>query len=184
MRTSTKILFAASLSACAVSSAFAQQAPGWNLAWGAAQPVPLSPWATALLGLLLVAATYTFLRRRSTGGGIALVAAAAIFGSSYLTQESWAINPYNYTISTASGSAFVSCAILDSNVEQQETNGIEEIVIGTTLQDGVVLRRVDFSSSAPVSGAAAPEPTIGFDTCSVGLRVTPEAPCSLSCNPG
>ncbi|WP_296805458.1 hypothetical protein [Thiocapsa sp.] len=183
MRTTAKILVAISLSAGAVSSALAQQDFGWDVAWGTAQPVPLSPWATALLGLLLVAATYAFLHKRSKQGGVALIAAGAIFGSTYLTQESWAV-AYDLTISTASGSEFVSCGILDIGSTQQEANGPVDLVVGTTLQEGVVLRRVESSFPVLESSEEAPKPTALAEQCSVGLRVTPDAPCTLPCYPG
>lgn len=180
MRTGAKVIAAITLAAGAVSSAVAQQAPGWNIAWGTAQPVPLSPWTTALLGLLLVAATYAFLRGRSTQGGVALIAAAAIIGSTYLTEESWATPSYDLTISTPAGSAFVSCLNGGAGSEQQQLNGIAAILVGTTLEDGVILSRVD--PSFPLSAASAVTPAIA-NACSVGLRVTPATPCTLPCNP-
>jgi hypothetical protein len=181
MRTSAKVLVAIALAAGAVSSAVAQQGPGWDVAWGTAQPVPLSPWATALLGLLLVAATYAFLRLRSKQGGVALMAAAAILGSTYLTDDLWAIAPYDLTISTPSGSAFVSCGNFGAGSAQEAMNGIADIVVGTTLQEGVILRRVDPSIPPPAASAATP--TAIANECSVGLRVTPGAPCTLPCRP-
>ncbi len=184
MRTSAKVLVAISLSAGAVSSAMAQQGSGWDLAWGTAQPVPLSPWATALLGLMLVAAAYAFLRKRIQQGGGALMAAAAIFGSTYLTDETWAIPSYDFTISTASGSKFVICGIPAVDSAQQVTNRVAaDLVVGTTLPEGVILRRVEPSFPVSTSAEAVSEPTTVANTCSVGLRVTPDAPCTLPCGP-
>jgi hypothetical protein len=130
---------------------------------------------------MLVAATYAFLRKRSKQGGVALVAAAAILGATYLTDESWAVAPNTFTISTPAGSAFVSCNINDIGSAQQGLNGIAEIVVGTTLQEGVVLRRVDPSFPVPTSAGADAEPTVMANMCSVGLRVTPAASCTLPC---
>lgn len=181
MRTGAKVVAAIALAAGAVSSAVAQTAPGWNIAWGTAQAVPLSPWATALLGVLLVAATFAFLRRRSKQGGIALMAAAAVLGSTHLTEDLWAIPSYDLTITTPAGSAFVSCLNGGTGSEQQPMNGIVERFVGTTLEEGVILSRVD--PSFPLSAASAVNPASNASACTVGFRVTPAAPCALPCNP-
>ena len=108
------------------------------------------------------------------------MAAAAIFGSTHLPEDLWATPSYDYTISTPSGSAFVSCLNVGAGSERQPANGIAYIFVGTTLEEGVILSRVDPSS--PLSAASAVTPAIANE-CSVGLRVTPAAPCTLPCNP-
>lgn len=112
MRVYTK-LFAFAVLAGMSQVALAQAPVGYNVSWGN-QSVPISPWLSMALGLMLLFAAYAFIRRRAGQGLIALAAAVTLVGGLVLHAENAAnailVSPA-YSITTPSGTHFFNCAI-------------------------------------------------------------------------
>jgi hypothetical protein len=91
-------------------------AQGPNVFWTpAAQNVPLSPWLSALLTVMLTFAFYAFIRRRAKQGYWILFAAILVGGMSLYTNNSGYAGGATYTISTPSGSDLISCMTVQNS---------------------------------------------------------------------
>lgn len=89
--------------------ALAQAPQGYNVTWGN-QSVPISPWLSMAIGLMLLFATYAFIRRRAGQGLVALAAAVTLVGGLVLHTENAAnAVPATYSITTPSGTQFFNC---------------------------------------------------------------------------
>lgn len=84
----------------------------WLVIWGDISAIPLSPMLYGIIALLLVGATYAFLRER---GGLMLLALASAFGTFSLQEHlqaqglgTLALN--TLSIQTNTGSSTLSCA--------------------------------------------------------------------------
>lgn len=85
----------------------------WLISWGNIAAIPLSPLLYGVIALLLVGATYAFLRER---GGLMLLALASAFGTFSLQEHLQAqVSSFSalntLSIQTASGSTVLSCAV-------------------------------------------------------------------------
>lgn len=85
----------------------------WLISWGNIAAIPLSPLLYGVIALLLVGATYAFLRER---GGLMLLALASAFGTfslqEHLQAQVSSLSALNtLSIQTASGSTVLSCAL-------------------------------------------------------------------------
>ena len=103
--------------------ALAQSTFGYNVNWGV-QSVPISPWVSAVIGLLLVLATYAFIRRHAGQGLFMLIAATLVGGLALHTDDSANAGPVTLkSITTSSGSEFYSCSPLPAYDGYQNGTG-------------------------------------------------------------
>jgi hypothetical protein len=107
MRTIVKLSSVAA--AIVVSRAAAAQALyGYNVSWGV-QSVPLSPWVSAAIGLMLLLAAHAFLRRHA-GRGVFMLAMATLVGAATLYAGNRAYAPpSNFPITTPVGTDKYTC---------------------------------------------------------------------------
>lgn len=86
----------------------AQQVYSYNVSWGV-QSLPFSPWLSMIIGLMLLFATYAFIRR-SAGQGLFMLATATLVGTLALYTDDMAYAPISlYAITTPNGSNTFSC---------------------------------------------------------------------------
>jgi hypothetical protein len=151
--------------------ALAQQLSGYNVTWGM-QPVPISPWAGATIGLLLLLAAYAFLRRHA-GQGLFMLATAALVGGLVLhtVDTANAVAPF-YSITTPTGSDFYSCISPPSYGGYQNNTGAP---IRLTLAP------VGLSVSSVPQGTASPSTVLV--ACHVGDQQLPAngGSCYMPC---
>jgi hypothetical protein len=137
----------------------AQSVYGYNVAWGILS-VPISPWMIAVISLMLLFATYAFLRRHA-GQGLFMLATATLVGTLMLyTDKSTYAPPLPlYPITTTSGSNFFSCSsVTNSGYINTTANTITLTV-------------------TPVGGT----PSTSAPNCSTGTQLSPGGSCSLPC---
>jgi len=144
------------LTLCVATEVLAQPSQGYQVGWGTAS-VPLSPWSSALIALMLVFSAYAFLRKRG-GRAMMMLAAAALVGAlGVLGQDRAMAGGATDTISTPAGSMTLYC------------NPPFGHFVATTVPGGVTLTVI------PINGAAAP----AGPECATGTHLNPGDICSL-----
>ncbi len=164
----------------ASGAALAQQPPGWQIGWGVAA-VPLSPWASALIAVLLAIAAYAFMKRRARDGFMVLLGGALAAGLLVDAGQLARAVGYDFTIESSSGTQFVSCGLLQpgaaglANAHAQEVLGP---VVGTDVTTTI-------NAVTPVNwGGMTPPPLTGDGVCVPGLKLSPGQSCVLPCDSG
>lgn len=157
--------------------AFAQQPPpGWQLGWGAS-PVPLSPWASALIVILLAITAYAFMKRHARTGLMALFGALLAGGALQNADIDAHAVAYDYTITTSTGSTFVSCGLVTPGNAgmAQAQNGLDGPIVGVT-------QVVTINEVTPVNWGVVTPPNLNdVGYCKPGLKLTPGDSCLLPC---
>lgn len=99
------------------TQAHAQGVPGWTMCWGTGcgiSSVPLSPWLSLLISLVLAAVGYLLIRRRSKGLASLAALCMVLAGlSGYEMQKAWAARPPDFALTSPSGSQFEACDTYD-----------------------------------------------------------------------
>ena len=176
---------------CATSSTHAAPLAGYTVDWGP-HSVPLSPFLSMLIALMLGLAAYAFIRKHNRQGLVALVIASLVGVTNY-NIDSIAGSAYAYTITTESGSQYVSCGAGSATSGYTTAVAQSEILIGTNLGNGVILNSV-VPSYATAAAADTPQSlksvwknssnvkvNTSYTECATNVLVTPGSPCMLSC---
>ncbi len=101
----------------------AQPVSGYNVTWGMLS-VPISPWISVAIGLLLLLATYAFIRRHAGQGLFMLATATLVAALSLHTAETAnAVPTPFYLITTPSGSDFYNCLSPPSYIGYENDTG-------------------------------------------------------------
>jgi len=127
--------------------------------------VPLSPWLNVLIVLMLILATYAFLRQRA-GRGLMLLAGTLLVGGMVMHADKSAfstIGPTS-TIATASGSMTLYCT--------------QTHYLGTTVPGGVRLTVTPVNQPDSIQGAITPSAPSILE-CTTGTYLNPGALCAL-----
>lgn len=179
-------IFVAGTAFAAAAPVFAQQGPGWNIAWGAqgALAVPLGPWTSALIAVALSAAAYLFLRKGG-GGAAAAVLVAALVGGAYFAEDLRANSQPTFVIETSSGSQFVSCVSEVGSTNEPSVGISDMIVVETNVSDGVTIAALEYEPGELIidilSEQEASESSNSIEVCEVGMVLTPGSQCFLPC---
>ena len=143
---------------------WAQVIQGYQVGWGI-QSVPLSPWASAAIAIMLTFAAYAFLRKRSGRAMMMLAGAALVAGLTLNTQETaFALVGPTDNITTPSGSMTLYCTTSH--------------ILGTTVVGGVSLTVTPINGvpATPINGAPAPT---AIAQCTSGTHLNPGDICEL-----
>ena len=145
----------ASLALCISADVLAQLVPGYQVGWGA-QGVPLSPWASAVIALMLAFAAYAFLRK-CAGRALMMLAGAVLVGGLSMLAQNRAMAGSGVTdlISTPAGSMTLYCS--------------QAHEVGTTVSGGVTL------TVTRINGAVPP----WNGECTTGTHLNPGDVCAL-----
>ena len=148
---------------CLSGQVLAQPGPGYEVSWGA-HMVPLSPWLNALIVLMLILATYAFLRKRA-GRGLMLLAGTLLVGGMVMHTDKAAFSIIDpTTITTPSGSMTLYCT--------------QTYYLETTVPGGVRLT-VTPINFVPASVPASVTPSNGVLECTTGTYLNPGSQCYL-----
>jgi hypothetical protein len=149
----------------------AQSVFGYNVSWGV-KSVPISPWMSAAIGLLLLIATYAFIRRRA-GQGLFMLATATLVGALSLHADDMAnAAPVSlHSITTSSGSEFYNCFSPPSYFGYQNDTG-KPLRLTLALVGGA-------PASLPLGGASSPSTGL---ICHPGdQELSPGGYCLMPC---
>lgn len=156
---------------------------GQDITWGPlSHSVPLSPMLTTLIAIMLLVATYAFMKRHA-GAGIGAMVIASLLGIATVNED---VNAFvaDYTIATSSGSEY----LCDRN-SAVELTGILPLVIGTSVNPGVrIISANPIPTSTITNGKDDVKVNInGYPDCAAGLELYKDKSpsyCYLWCIPG
>lgn len=158
-----------------------QPGPGWEIVWGIG--VPISPLASVLIAISLAGATYAFARRKR-GQSLIALCVAAIAGVFAMSDSSLAVGPL-FTIPSKSGATVISCNSFAFGAADDRKLAAApasfEVLIGTSVAEGVTLTTVRQIGVAPTSANTVQPQDAGPLLCQAGLVVTPATPCYVPC---
>ncbi len=146
---------------CISVDVLAQPGPGYQVGWGS-QGVPLSPWANAVIALMLAFAAYAFLRKRAGRALMMLAGAVLVGGLSVLAQDRAMAGGFTDLISTPAGSMTLYCS---------STHWV-----GTTVGGGVTLTVIPLLT--PTKGAFVVQDQ-AVSECATGTHLNPGDVCTL-----
>ncbi len=163
------------LSAIAVLAAMsmvvlAQPSPDFNVSWGLVA-VPVSPWVNVAIGLILLAATYAFIRRHA-GRGLFMLATAALVGilSFHTENMANAIDPAYHSITTPSGSEPFYCSSPSYQGYQNDTGRL------------LNLRVTPIAIPTVFTPSGIASPSVITPICQIGnQQLAPGGQCLMPC---
>lgn len=160
-----------------------QPGPGWEIVWGVG--VPISPIASVLIAISLAGATYAFARRKR-GQSLIALCVAAIAGVFAISDNSLAVaEDFDFTIPSKSGATIISCNSFAFGAADDRKlaadPGSFEVLIGTSVDEGVTLTTVRQIGVAPSSANTVQPQGAGPLLCQAGMLVTKETPCYVPC---
>jgi hypothetical protein len=139
--------------------ALAQVTPGYTVTWGV-QSVPLSPWASVAISVMLAMAAYAYIKRHA-GPAAFMLAMATLVGGLVLhaDRSAYAVRQYDQQpISTTSGALSYTC-------------GIGALV--TNIGSSTITLTVTPVGFTPILTPPA--------NCATGSQLAPNGSCTLPC---
>lgn len=147
------------------------QDPPPDITWGPlAQSVPLSPVLTALIAIMLLGASYAFMKRHS-GTGFGVLVMASLLGIAGVNEDVFApIDTFN--IPTSSGRA--------SPCQDYE---VDSLLVRTSVDPGVIILSANQQPPVPSKGQEDTKlNVIGTPICAAGNTLLKDKLCLLLCS--